>query len=38
MEPSQPMEEESHEIQQHVRRGGKRKWKANVTPNPSVPA
>ena len=38
MEPSQPMEEEPHEDQQHVGRGGKRKRKAHATPNPSVPA
>ena len=38
MEPSQPMEEEPHEDQQHVGRGGKRKRKAHATSNPSVPA
>ena len=38
IEPSQPMEEEPHEEQQHVVRGGKRKRKAHVTSTSSVPA
>ena len=37
-EPSQPMEEEPHEDQQHVVRGGKRKQKAHVTSTSLVPA
>ena len=37
MEPSQPMEEEPHEEQQRVGRGGKRKRKAHATPTPCVP-
>ena len=38
MEPSQSMEEEPHEEQHHVGRGGKRKRKAHSTPTRSVPA
>jgi hypothetical protein len=37
IEPSQPMEEEPHEEQQRVGRGGKRKRKAHATPTPCVP-
>ena len=38
MEPSQPIMEESHEVQQPVRRGTKHKQKAHTTPNPSIRA
>ena len=37
MKPSQLMEEEPHEEQQHVGRGGKRKWKAHAIPISCVP-
>ena len=38
IEPSQPIKEEPHEVQQHIGRGDKRKRKAHATPNSSVPA
>ena len=38
MQPSQPMEEEPHEVQQHVGRGGKHKRKVHAITNPSIPA
>ena len=37
MEPSQPIDEEPNEEQQHVGRGGKRKRKAYATPTSCVP-
>ena len=38
MKPSQPIEEEPYDEQQHVGRGRKRKRKAHPIPNPSIPA